>query len=97
MLTLKTMSVVVIATVATLSINAQAAERQTNPLHPVYFAERITVAFEYLPAQAYVDTNNPLHPAFAKTTFRDEWMTTAAIGDKSYIDSGNPLHPMFKR
>ena len=34
MLTSKTLAVVVIATVATLSANA--AERQTNPLHPAY-------------------------------------------------------------
>lgn len=85
----------VIAAVTTLSANA--AERQTNPLHPAYYAERATVTFEYLPTQNYVDAGNPLHPSFAKTAFHDEWMTTAAISGKPYIDERNPLHPMFKR
>ena len=97
MITLKTMSIVVITAVATLSANTQAAERQANPLHPGYYAERATVAFEYLPTQQYVDAGNPLHPAFAKTAFRNEWMTTAAIQGKAYVDSRNPLHPAFKR
>ena len=96
MLTTKTLAVA-IATVAISSISAQAAERQSNPLHPAYYADRTVVDFQYLPTQAYVDAGNPLHPSYAKTTFHDEWMATAAIGGKAYIDSGNPLHPMFKR
>jgi hypothetical protein len=96
MLTTKTLATV-IAAVATMSINAQAAERQTNPLHPAYFAESASVDFQYLPTTNYVDAGNPLHPAFAKTTFRDKWMTTAAIESKPYVDERNPLHPMFKR
>lgn len=96
MLTTQTLAVA-IAAVAISSISAHAAERQTNPLHPAYYAERAIVNFQYLPTQAYVDAGNPLHPSHAKNTFREEWMATAAIGGKSYIDSGNPLHPMFKR
>ena len=96
MLTTQTLAVA-LAAVATLSFHAQAAERQANPLHPAYYAERTTVAFQNLPTQAYVDAANPLHPSFAKTTFRDEWMTTAAIGGKAYVDDRNPLHPTFKR
>jgi hypothetical protein len=96
MFTTKTLATVV-AAVATLSINAHAAEHQSNPLHPAYYAERATVAFQYLPTQAYVDAANPLHPSFAKTTVRDEWITTAAIGGKAYVDDRNPLHPAFKR
>jgi hypothetical protein len=80
-----------------LSINVQAAERQSNPLHPSYYAERTNVAFQYIPTQAYVDARNPLHPSYAKTTVRDEWMMTAAIGGKAYVDDRNPLHPAFKR
>ena len=96
MLTTKTLATV-IAAVATLSINAHAAERQSNPLHPAYYAERVTVAFQYLPTQAYADAGNPLHPSFSKIAFRDEWMNTAAIGGKAYVDDRNPLHPAFKR
>ena len=95
MLTTKTLAVA-IATVATLSVNVH-AELQTNPLHPAYYAERITVTFQYLPAERYVDARNPLHPTFAKTTFRDEWMITAAGDGKLYVDDRNPLHPAFKR
>ena len=96
MLTTKTIAVT-IAAVATMSINVYAAERQTNPLHPAYFAERTAVDFQYMPTKNYVDAANPLHPSYAKSTVRDEWITTAAIGGKAYIDSNNPLHPMFKR
>ena len=95
MLTTKTLAVA-IAAVAISSISAQAAERQSNPLHPAYYAERTTVDFQYIPTTSYVDADNPLHPSYAKTAFRDEWITTAAIS-KAYIDSNNPLHPMFKR
>ena len=94
MLTRKTLAVV-IAAVATLSANA--AERQTNPLHPAYYAERTPVTFQYLPTQAYVDANNPLHPTFAKTTFNDAWISTGASSGNAYVDSGNPLHPSYKR
>ena len=94
MLTSKTLSVV-IATVATLSANA--AERQTNPLHPAYYADRTPVTFQYLPTQPYVDANNPLHPSYAKTTFNDTWISTGASSGKAYVDSGNPLHPSYKR
>ena len=96
MLTLKTLSVV-IAAAATLSISAHADERQANPLHPAYYAERTIVDFQYIPTQAYVDAGNPLHPAFAKTAFNNAWISTAAIGGNAYVDSGNPLHPAFKR
>lgn len=96
MLNTKTLSVV-IAAVATLSVNTYAAERQMNPLHPAYYAERAIVDFEFLPTQNYVDAANPLHPAFTRTTFRAEWMTTGAIGGKPYVDARNPLHPAFKR
>ena len=96
MLTTQTLAVA-LAAVATLSFHAQAAERQANPLHPAYYAERTTVAFQYIPTPPYMDVANPLHPSFAKTTFRDEWITTGAIEGKAYVDSGNPLHPMFKR
>ena len=96
MLTIKTLSVV-FATVATLSVNAHAAARQDNPLHPAYYAERATVAFQYLPTQPYVDASNPLHPAFAKTTFNNAWISTGASSGKAYVDSRNPLHPAFNR
>jgi hypothetical protein len=94
MLTRKTL-VIVIATVATLS--AQAADRQSNPLHPAYYAERTAVTFQYIPTQAYFDANNPLHPSYAKTTYNDAWMSTAAVVGAAYVDSGNPLHPSYKR
>ena len=96
MLTIKTLSVAV-ATVATLSLNTYAAERQANPLHPAYYAERATVAFEYLPTQPYVDAGNPLHPTFAKTMFNTAWIATGASDGKPYVDSRNPLHPAFNR
>ena len=96
MLTIKSLSLVV-ATIATLSISAHAAERQANPLHPAYYAQRATIAFEYLPTQPYVENGNPLHPAFAKTAFRTEWMTAGAIDGKLYVDERNPLNPAFKR
>ena len=96
MLTRKTLAVV-IAAVAAMTFNAQAAERQTNPLHPAYYAERTTVSFEYLPTQRYVDAGNPLHPSFAKTAFQAEWISTAATAFKLYRDTRNPLHPAFKR
>ena len=96
MLTSKTLAVV-IATVATLSVNAYAAPQQDNPLHPAYYAERTPVTFQYLPTQPYVDANNPLHPSYAKTTFNDTWISTGAIGGNAYVDSGNPLHPSYKR
>lgn len=94
---LTTKPLALIAIVATVSINAYATELQSNPLHPAYYVERARVAFEYLPTQNYVDAGNPLHPSFAKTSFRSEWMTTAAIESKPYVDERNPLHPMFKR
>ena len=59
--------------------------------------ERVTVTFQYLPSEAYVDARNPLHPTYAKTTFRNEWMITAAGGGKAFVDDRNPLHPAFKR
>lgn len=96
MLTTKTLSVV-IATVATLSLNGYAAERQNNPLHPAYYPERVGIEFDVMPGQRYLDTRNPLHPTFAKTTFNTEWMTTGMAGGKAYVDSRNPLHPAFKR
>ena len=77
MLTTQTLSVV-IAAVATLSVNAYAAPQQDNPLHPAYYAERTPVTFQYLPTQPYVDANNPLHPSYAKTTFNDAWISTGA-------------------
>ena len=95
MLTRKTLAVVVIAAVATLSANA--AERQTNPLHPAYYADRTPLTFQYLPTQPYVDANNPLHPSYAKTTFNDAWISTGASSGKTYVDSGNPLQPSYKR
>jgi hypothetical protein len=94
MLTRKTL-VIVIATVATLS--AQAADRQSNPLHPAYYAERTPVTFQYIPTEAYVDANNPLHPSYAKIKFNDAWISTAAVSGNVYVDSGNPLHPSYKR
>ena len=94
MLTSKTLAVV-IATVATLSANA--AERQTNPLHPAYYADRTPITFQHLPTQPYVDANNPLHPSYAKTTFNDTWISTGASSGNAYVDSGNPLHPSYKR
>ncbi len=96
MLTTKTLAIA-IAAVAISPLSAHAAERQTNPLHPAYYAERTVVDFQYLSTQAYVDAGNPLHPSYAKTAFRDEWLTTAAISGNAYVDSNNPLHPMFKR
>ena len=95
MLTTKTLAVA-IATVTTLSVNVH-AELQTNPLHPAYYAERATVAFQYLLTQPYVDASNPLHPAFAKTTFNNAWISTGASSGKAYVDSRNPLHPAFNR
>ena len=94
MLTRKTLAVV-IAAVATLSANA--AERQTNPLHPAYYADRTSITFQSLPTQPYVDANNPLHPSYAKTTFNDAWISTGANSGNAYVDSGNPLHPSYKR
>ena len=96
MLTTQTLSVV-IAAFATLSVNAYAAPQQDNPLHPAYYAERASVAFEYLPTQLHVDAGNPLHPTFAKTTFNDAWISTGASSGNAYVDSRNPLHPAFKR
>ena len=96
MLATKTLAVTISA-VATLSIGAHAAERQINPLHPAYYAERTTVTFQYLPTEAYLDARNPLHPAFAKTTFNNAWISTGASSGKAYVDSRNPLHPAFNR
>ena len=96
MFTTKTLAVA-LAAIAISSISAQAAERQSNPLHPAYFAERAIVDFQYIPTKNYVDAGNPLHPSYAKSAFHDEWMTAAAIGGNAYVDSNNPLHPKFKR
>ena len=96
MLTTKTLSVV-FATVATLSLNGYAADRQDNPLHPTYYAERVSTQFDVTPAQRYVDAGNPLHPTFAKTTFNTDWIATGMADGKAYVDSRNPLHPSFSR
>ena len=96
MLTTKTLSVV-IATLATLSLNGYAAERQDNPLHPAYYAERVSTEFNVTPTQHYLDAGNPLHPTFAKTTFNTDWVATGIADGKPYVDSRNPLHPSFNR
>lgn len=96
MLTNKTVTAVVLV-VATLSINAYAAPSQDNPLHPAYYAERITTEFNVRVTERYVDAGNPLHPAFAKTSFPADWIATGAGNGERYVDSRNPLHPTFKR
>ncbi len=96
MLTTKILSVA-IAGVATLSLNGYAAERQDNPLHPAYYAGRVSTEFNVAPTQRYVDTGNPLHPIFAKTTFNAAWIATGMANAKPYVDSRNPLHPSFSR
>ena len=96
MLKIKTPAAV-IATVAALSINAYAAPNQDNPLHPAYYAERVTTEFNVSPSERYVDKGNPLHPAYAKANTGTDWIGTVARTGKSYVDSSNPLHPLFKR
>lgn len=68
MLTIKSLSLVV-ATIATLSISAHAAERQPNPLHPAF--AKTAFRTEWMTAGAidgkrYVDERNPLNPAFKR-------------------------------
>ena len=96
MLTTKTLSAV-IATVAMLSINAYAAPSQDNPLHPAYYAERVTTEFAVGSAERYVDAANPLHPAYNKPGMATEWIATGAGTNERYGDARNPLHPAFKR
>jgi hypothetical protein len=96
MLTTKTVFAV-IATIATVSVSAYAADRQTNPLHPAYYAERVTTEFNVTTTQRYVDAGNPLHPAFAKTTSSAEWVATGVGNIQRYVDARNPLHPAFNR
>ncbi len=98
MLMIKTLPVA-IAAIATLSLNSYAAERQDNPLHPAYYAERVSTEFNVTPTQRYVDADNPLHAAFsfAKTTFNAAWIATGIANAKPYVDSRNPLHPSFNR
>lgn len=84
-------------TIAAASVNGFAAERQTNPLHPSYYAERVTIDFPVRTMERYADAGNPLHPAFTKTAFRAEWMVTAKGDGKPHMDSRNPLHPFFRR
>lgn len=96
MLTIKSLFVVIVA-VAALSINAYAAPSQDNPLHPAYYAERVTTAFNIKTTARYVDAGNPLHPTYAKTSFPTEWVATGAGNGERYVDARNPLHPAFKR
>ena len=97
MLTTKTLAVA-IAAVAISSVSVHAAERQTNPLHPAYHAERTVGEFQYLPTQAYVDAGNPLHPSHGLSKVDAGWVGVGAVASSpSYVDSNNPLHPAFKR
>lgn len=96
MLTNKSVNAVILA-VATLSINASAAPSQDNPLHPAYYAERVTSEFNIKATERYVDTGNPLRPAYAKTSFSTDWVATGSPTNNPYVDARNPLHPTFKR
>jgi hypothetical protein len=88
----------VIATIAAVSVGAHAADRQTNPLHPAYYAERNTGEFAATagPAQ-YADAGNPLHPAFARHGSTRNWPTIVKGEVSSYADAHNPLHPSYRR
>jgi hypothetical protein len=96
MLTTKTVFAV-IATIATVSVSAHAADRQTNPLHPVYVAERNTVEFAATEGARYVDSGNPRHPAFARNGSAGDWLTTGKGDSGSNADTRNPLHPWYYR
>jgi ribosomal protein L31 len=85
----------VIATISTVSINAYAADRQTNPLHPAYFAD--TVEFAASEGARYVDSGNLLHPAFARNGSAGDWIATGKGDGKPYADTRNPLHPAYSK
>jgi hypothetical protein len=87
----------VIATIATVFVSAYAADRQTNPLHPAYFAERNTVEFVATEGAPYVDSGNPLHPAFVRNGQTGDWLNTGKGDDKPYADVRNPLHPSYSK
>jgi hypothetical protein len=87
----------VIATIATVSVNAYAGDRQTNPLHPGYYAERNTVEFAATEGAPYVDSGNPLHPAFVRNGQTSNWLSTGNADGKPYVNARNPLHPSYSK
>jgi hypothetical protein len=96
MFTTKTLSAA-IAVVATVSLNAYAAQRQDNPLHPAYYPLRSSAPAGVIGGATYIDAGNPLHPAFAKAAVNGKWIVTGAAGSAPYVDSHNPRHPAFGR
>ena len=96
MFTIKT-SLVVILPIAAASLNAYAGDRQTNPLHPSYYAERVTLDLPVHAGTPYVDFRNPLHPTFARNDSEVEWIATKQGDVAPYVDTRNPLHPSYKK
>jgi hypothetical protein len=87
----------VIAAIAAVSVNAYAGDRQTNPQHPAYFAERNTLEFAATEGAFYVDSGNPLHPAFVRNGQTGNWLSTGKGDGAPYVDARNPLRPSYRK
>jgi hypothetical protein len=77
---------------------ASAVQAADNPLDPLYYANKVTIAATAPGANstAYRDSGNPLHPSFGRLNMTN-WQAVAATGGMRYLDSNNPLHPSYRR
>jgi hypothetical protein len=84
---------------AIAAIGAQpfAHAKETNPLHPKYYAERIDIAPKSGAFADIGEARNPLHPRYAHVRYTGDPASADPNVTMALLYAHNPLHPMYVR